>query len=208
MTPSFSSGECPAVLGITGAIGSGKSTCARAFAALGVPVIDADEVARAIHQDPEHPATRALARAFPQAMTADGRLARGSLRTVFARDPDANAELKRILRAPVLAETACWTRASQAPYVVWESALMMDQEIGVDRMLVVDADDAVRIARVGLRNPDWSAAQLAAIISMQLPRAAYLAGADDVVNNEGDEAALRDAVRVLHQTYLQLWSPR
>ncbi|NHZ60905.1 dephospho-CoA kinase [Massilia sp. CCM 8694] len=93
----------PKVLMLTGGIGSGKSTFARAFAALGVPCIDADALARTVHQDPAHPATLRIARAFPQAMAADGSLARGSLRNIFARDPAANEELKRLLRPAVLA---------------------------------------------------------------------------------------------------------
>ena len=196
----------PQVLALTGSIGSGKSTFARAFAALGVPCLDTDVVARTIHQNPAHPATAAIARAFPQAMTPDGRLARGSLRTVFAADPAANDELKRILRQPVLAEARRWTAEQQAPYVIWESALSLDQNIGSARVLVIDASEQTRLARIALRNPDWSREQALAIISMQLPREAYLAGADDVVVNDGPLEAIAARVAPLHQHYLSLWS--
>jgi dephospho-CoA kinase len=196
----------PRVLALSGSIGSGKSTFARAFAALGVPCLDTDEVARAIHQDPLHPATRAIALAFPQAMTSDGRLARGSLRTVFAADPAANEELKRLLRPPVLAEAQRWTQAQVTPYVVWESALAIDQHIGSSRVLVIDASQPSRLARIALRNPDWSREQALAIIAMQPPREAYLAGADDVIVNDGPAEAIPALAAQLHQTYLTLWS--
>ena len=196
----------PPVLALTGSIGSGKSTFARAFAALGVPCLDTDLVARALHQNPLHPATRAIARAFPQAMAPDGRLARGSLRTVFAADADANEELKRLLRPAVLAEAQRWTRDHQTPYVIWESALTIDQDIGASRVLLIDASEQNRLARIALRNPDWTREQALAIIAMQPPRAAYLAGADDVIANDGPAGAIPALAAQLHQQYLSLWS--
>lgn len=196
----------PRVLVLTGGIGSGKSTFARAFAALGVPCIDADALARTVHQDPAHPATVQIARAFPHAMAADGSLARGTLRSIFALDARANEELKRILRPAVLALAEAWTHRQQAPYVVWESALAMDQALPADRVLVVDASDQTRAARIALRNPDWTAEQVASIIAMQLPRADYLARADDVANNDGTPDAVRVLTERLHHRYTDLWS--
>jgi dephospho-CoA kinase len=196
----------PQVLALTGSIGSGKSAFARAFAALGVPCLDTDVVARTIHQDPAHPATAAIALAFPHAMTADGRLARGSLRTVFAADPGANDELKRLLRPWVLAEAQRWTQEQDAPYVIWESALSLDQKIGSARVLVIDASEEARLARIALRNPDWPREQVLAVISLQPPRAAYLAGADDVAGNDGPAEAIPALAAQLHQQYLTLWS--
>ena len=194
------------VVSLTGGIGSGKSAFAQAFARLGVPCLDTDTVARQVHQDRLHPATLALARAFPQAMTADGRLARGSLRTVFAQDSAANAELLRILRPWVLAEAQRWTRAQGALYVMWESALPLGLDAGVARVLAIDAAEAVRVARIALRNPDWSSEQVNAMLSMQLTRAAYLALADDVVVNQGAAEAIPALAARLHQHYLNLWS--
>ena len=196
----------PHILSLTGGIGSGKSTFAHAFAGLGVPCLDIDAVARTIHQDPEHPATRAGARALPAAMTPDGRLARGSLRTVFARDPGANEELKRILGPWVLAEAQRWTRAQRGLYVVWESAVSLGPDSGAARVLAIDAAEDLRIARIAGRNPDWSPEQVAAILSLQPPRAVYLAAADDVVVNEGPRDAVAAIAAQLNQHYLTLWS--
>ncbi len=196
----------PRVLALTGGIGSGKSTFARAFAQLGVPCIDADALARTIHQDPAHPATHAIALAFPQAMTPDGRLARGSLRTLFALDAGVNEELKSILRPWVLAEAQRWTQAQKAVYVIWESALTADQQIPAARVLVIDAANDVRLARIALRNPDWSREQAASIMAMQPPRAAYLALADDVIVNHGPATEVPALAAQLHAAYLARWS--
>lgn len=196
----------PPVLALTGSIGSGKSSFARAFAALGVACTDTDLIARAIHQDPAHPATIAIGAAFPQAMTADGRLARGSLRTLFAANRAANEDLKRILRPFVLAQARRWSAAQESPYVIWESALSLEQELGAARVLVIDAPQELRLARIGLRNPDWSRAQAQAIIALQAPRQAYLDGANDVVVNDGPPEAIPALVAQLHQHYLSLWS--
>ncbi|MDM5179020.1 dephospho-CoA kinase [Massilia sp. DJPM01] len=196
----------PKVLVLTGGIGSGKSTFARAFEALGVPCLDADALARTVHQDPAHPATVQIGRAFPQAMAPDGSLARGTLRSVFALNPAANEELKRILRPAVLALADDWTRRQQSPYVVWESALAMDQALPATRVLVVDTSDRNRAARIALRNPDWTRGQVASIIAMQLPRADYLARADDVVQNDGTLDEVRALALQLHHRYTDLWS--
>lgn len=196
----------PHILSLTGGIGSGKSTFAQAFAGLGVACLDIDTVAREIHQNSGHPATRALAGAFPTAMTQDGRLARGSLRTVFARERAANDELKRILGPWVLAEAQRWTRGQGGLYVVWESAVNLGPDSGAARTLVIDAPEPVRLARIALRNPDWSAEQIAAIVALQPPRADYLATADDVIVNQGPAQAIAGLAAQLHHQYLTLWS--
>jgi dephospho-CoA kinase len=188
---------------LTGGIGSGKTVVRRLFSALGVPGIDVDEIARHIHQNPAHPAMAAVAASFPQSLAADGRLQRGSLRSRFAMDKTANRELKRILRPYVIAEIAHWAQDANAPYVVCESALAMEEDLPRDRVLVVDASDEARIARVLARNPDWSRSDVQNILSMQMSRADYLTDADDVVRNDGSLEELKQQVEALHRTYVQ-----
>jgi dephospho-CoA kinase len=197
----------PRTVLLTGAIGSGKSLLCAAFARLGVPCLDTDALARAIHQDRAHPATRALASAFPQAMTEDGRLARGSLRSVFAADPAANARLKQLLGPSVLAQAARWVQAQDSVYVIVESALAADLPDVADRVLVADAPDALRRRRIAQRNPDWPAAQVQAVMALQPPRAAYLAYADDMIVNDGEASHLHDLALQQHRCYQNLWSP-
>ena len=98
----------PAVVGLTGGIGAGKSAVRQAFEALGVPCLDTDIVARSIHQDPGHPATQEVARAFPEWMTDDGALQRGSLQGLFSRNAAANRTLIDILKPHVLAVMHRW----------------------------------------------------------------------------------------------------
>ena len=78
--------------------------------------------------------------------------------------------------------------------------------MGATRVLVIDASEHTRLARIALRNPDWSRAQAVAIMAMQLPRAAYLAGADDVANNDGPASDIPAIAAQLHATYLARWS--
>ena len=196
----------PHVLGLTGGIGSGKSTTRKIFETLGVPTIDGDEVARSIHQNPKHPAMAALADLIHQSITADGRLQRGSLRHQFASDHDANQKLKRVLKPFVIAETEHWTRRMRGAYVVWESALIIDEDIPCDRILVIDAPKSARIARVLDRNPDWTEEHTENILSVQLSSTAYIAAADDVICNDGSIAQLRKQIEELHLRYMKNWS--
>ncbi len=196
----------PRVLALTRGIGSGKSSGRAIFQDLGVPCLDVDLVARSIHQDPRHPAPARIADAIPEAMSTDGTLSRGSLRKLFAIDNAANDELKRILKPYVMAQARRWTRAQSAKYVVWESALMTDQAIPCDRVLVIDASDDTRLTRIQRRNPDWSAEQITNIIAIQPPRAGYLARADDVIDNDGAPAELKSRVEQLHRIYMKVWS--
>lgn len=195
----------PKVVGLTGGMGSGKSTARSVWEELGVPCIDADLVAREIHQDSNHPAMAELALAFPFAITPDGRLSRGTLRTLLATDPQANATLKSILAPHVIAHLQRWTAEQNAPYVVWESALLMEERIAVDRMVVVDASEQQQRARVQVRNPDWTPAQIDAVLSIQLSREARLKRANDTIHNDGDLAALRAQVLALHKGFLRRW---
>ncbi len=195
----------PRVVALTGGIGSGKSAVRKMFETLGVPGIDADQVARAIHQDPLHPANKEIARAFPDAVTPAGTLHRGSLRARFAIDAAANAQLKQILKPYVMSAIGQWTRAQSAPYVIWESALILDENIPADRVLVVDARDDTRIARIQARNPDWPIEQIRSILAIQLPRAAYVSAAHDVIDNDGSLQELQQHVKGLDRQYKKLW---
>lgn len=196
----------PRVLGLTGGVGAGKSTARHAFAALGVPTLDADAVARRLHQDPAHPATRNIAKAFPDWMTADGRLQRGSLMGFFARDAAANRVLIGILKPHVHDAMQQWTAAQTTPYVVWESALMLQAGIAVDRLLAVHADTAMRMERMRRRNPDWSAQQIESLMAMQALPAPPSAIPSDKLHNDGTPEDLAQQVADLHHHYLSLWS--
>lgn len=196
----------PAVVALTGGIGCGKSLARGMFEELGVPAVDADQVARAIHQDPRHPAIPEIAAALPEAISAQGVLKRGSLRMIFARDSQANFKLKAILKPYVMNEIAQWTARQCAPYVMWESALILDERIPADRIAVVDAATDARIVRIAQRSPDWSETEIRTILVIQASREVYLQQAHDVIRNDGSIDELRQQVLALHQRYLALWS--
>lgn len=104
----------------------------------------------------------------------------------------------RSLRPWVLAEAQRWSRAQGTLYVVWESAQPAGPDSGAERVLAIDASESVRLARIGPINP--------AMLSLQPPRTAYIAAADDVIVNEGAEGGIAAIAAQLHQHYLTLWS--
>lgn len=200
----------PKVVGLTGGIAAGKSLVRKSFELLGVPCVDFDVIARALHQDPAHPATREISAAFPDWMTENGALQRGSLQGLFARNADANQTLIGILRPHVLEAIHTWTFAQRAPYVVWESALLLQEEIAVDRLLIVDAPEALRIERIRRRNPDWSEQHIENILAMQAASFAkavtHFGVACDAIHNDNAPQALHAQVESMHRQYTTLWS--
>ncbi len=199
-------GGMPKVVGLTGGIAAGKSAARSAFELLNVPCIDFDTVTRSIHQDPAHPATRQLAKTFAAWMTEEGALQRGSLRALFARDATANRALIDLLKPYAMDNIRKWTALQHAPYVVWESALLMQEEIAVDRLLIVEAPLALRIARIKSRNPDWSEQHIADILAMQaITHCSHIAQAD-TIRNDGTPESLQEQIASMHHRYTTLWS--
>jgi dephospho-CoA kinase len=196
----------PHIVGLTGGIASGKSLACSVFTSLGVPTLDIDLVARAMHQNPDHPATRALAAAVPNAMTADGALRRGSLRTLFAHDAAANAVLKTIFRPYVQQAVRRWTDAQSALYVVWEAALLADLRLPLDRILIIDAPPDLRTGRLLARNPSWFRDDADHLIAVQAATRSPAARPTDILVNSGAREELCQRVHAQHACYLALWS--
>jgi dephospho-CoA kinase len=191
------------VVGLTGGIGSGKSEVARAFVALGADHADADVAAHALSA-PGQPGHRAVLAAFgPQALAADGSLDRSWLReTVFA-DAVQRRRLESLLhpliRAALDATMAQWT----GPYGILSVPLLLERKPllpGIARVLVVDCPEELQVERVMARSA-LSAAAVREIMAAQLPRAARLARADDVIDNAGPRAALAPQVARLDAFY-------
>ncbi len=194
------------VVGLTGGVGSGKSTAAGFFREFGVPVIDADEIARELTL-PGQPALREIAEAFgTEVLDAQGRLDRAALRRIAFADEDARRRLEAILHPRIrermeeaLAEVA------EAPYAILVIPLLLEarQQDLVDRVLVVDADPALQVRRVMARD-GVDEAQVRAIMAAQVDRETRLAAADDLILNEDDLDELKRQVQALHQRYLKL----
>ena len=193
------------VIGLTGGIGSGKSAAARLFAERGVPVVDADVVARDLVA-PGEPALEEIHRAFgATVLTDDGELDRQRLRELVFASEARRRELEAILHPRVYTEMARRLAALDGPYAVAVVPLLLEtggREM-VDRVLVVDAPEEVQIERTAARDGS-SREAVARILAAQMSREARLAAADDVLENDGDLDALAARVDALHRRYLAL----
>ncbi len=182
------------VVGLTGGIASGKSTFAAALRARGVPVVDADALARAAVA-PGSPALAEIVRAFgPGVLGPDGALDRKRMAALVFSDPDARRRLEAITHPAVRAAMAEETRrlaAAGHELAFYDTPLLY--EVGLDRTLdsvvVVFAPPLVQRARLVARD-GLSPADADARIAAQLPIAEKAARADFVVENTGDPAAL------------------
>jgi len=184
------------LVGLTGGIATGKSTFAAALRALGVPVLDADQLARQVVA-PGTPALAEIARAFgPATLAADGALDRKALGALVFADPEARRRLEAIthpaIRAAMQAETARLAAAGH-DLAFYDAALLF--EVGLDRamslVVVVDAPPEVQVARIMARD-GLTRAEAQARLAAQLPVAEKAARADVVVDN-GDAGVPLDA---------------
>lgn len=190
---------------LTGGVASGKSEVERRFAALGVPVIDADRIARDLVR-PGEPALEEIAAAFgPTALDASGALDRAAMREIVFHDERARARLNAILHPRVRDVLHERSAAATGPYVLLGIPLLVESgDYGwVDRVLLVDAPRELQRRRLVER--DGVAPALAdAMIAAQASREARLARADDVIVNDGAIEALDGKVRELDRRYRAL----
>lgn len=199
-------------IGVTGGIASGKSTVARAFAALGIPWVDADDIAREVVA-PGEPALAAIAERYGErVLDAQGHLNRRALREIVFADPEERRWLESQthprIRERLEARLAAMA-AGPAPYHLLVSPLLLEsgQAALVDRILVIDVPEAEQVQRTASRD-GVDETQARAIIAAQLDRQARLARADDIIDNSGDEAALTRQVEALDRRFRRLAEAR
>jgi len=193
-------------VGLTGGIGSGKSTVADCFAALGVPVIDTDVIARELTA-PGSAALEAIRSVFgATVMQADGTLDRAALRRRVFADSAARHQLEAILHPRIRQVVEQKLATLSAPYALIVIPLLVEtggyRDV-LNRVLVVDCPEAVQIARVMARS-GLVHDEIKAILAAQAGRAERLVVADDIIVNAASLEALRAEVAVLHQRYLAL----
>jgi len=190
---------------LTGGIASGKSTVAKFFAALGVPIIDTDQVARQVVEPGQPPLERLVERFGAAILTPDGHLDRPKLREIVFSDPKARADLEALTHPAIGSAVQAWSAAAGGPYQILIIPLLVEKGLTsqVDRVLVVDCDEDLQIRRLQARDGS-TLEQARAILNAQTSRAARLKAADDVIQNDGDLSAVRDQVSALHARYLQL----
>jgi dephospho-CoA kinase len=194
------------VVGLTGGIGSGKSAAADLFAAHGAAVIDTDAIAHDLTK-PGGGAMPLIRAGFGDGVAAaDGALDRAAMRAVVFADPPARKRLEAILHPLIREESERQLAAAATPYAILVVPLLIeagDYRKRVNRIAVVDCAEATQIARVmsrsGLARPE-----IERILAAQATRAQRLAAADDVIDNDGELAALAPQIERLHGNYLAL----
>jgi dephospho-CoA kinase len=199
-----------AVVALTGGIASGKGAVSDRLEGHGATILDADRFARELVQ-PGMPALAEIAAAFgPQALLPSGDLDRRHMRERIFADPAARQRLESILHPRVRAALFAGVHGCATPYCVLVIPLLTEVRRDydfVDRVLVVDVSPAVQRQRLVLRD-HCSAEAAAAMITAQAPRAARLAIADDVIDNDGAREWLDPAVARLHRIYLRVAADR
>ena len=193
------------VVGLTGGIGSGKSTVAEAFAALGIEQVDADVVARQVVQ-PDSPAWQQIVAHFGTGiLQPDRQLDRAALRQRVFSQPDDKAWLNQLLHPIIRQQMQQQLARARSPYVLMVAPLLLENQLQsrVDRLLVVDIPQRLQLQRTLLRD-GGSEQQVAAIMAAQVSREERLAAADDVIDNSAEPAQIEAQVAQLHQRYLAL----
>jgi dephospho-CoA kinase len=194
-------------VGLTGGIGSGKSTVADLFAAHGVAIVDTDLIAHQITA-PHGAAMAQIAGEFGAAfVAADGSLDRARMRTLIFSDENARRRLEGITHPLIRTETERARNEASGPYVMLVVPLLVESgtwKTRVDRVLTVDCSVETQIARVMRRNA-FSREEVQAIIARQATREARLAAADEVIVNDNTSMEeLSAQVEAQHRLYLLL----
>jgi dephospho-CoA kinase len=196
----------PFAIGLTGGIGSGKSTVADMFAARGASIIDTDVIAHGMTA-PHGPAMPAIIAEFgPEFADASGAMDRARMRQLVFSDADAKARLEAILHPRIRDAALAAGAAATGSYVIYAVPLLIESgtwRARVARLLAVDCPEDVQIARVMARS-HLPEPQVRAIMATQVSRAERLAAADDVIVNNAGIDALEAQVDRLHAIYLQI----
>ncbi len=197
------------LIGLTGGIGSGKSTACDCFRQLGVPVIDTDEIAHQLVR-PGSPVLQQLVQLFgEQVLMADGSLNRTLLRERVFRDGQERARLEALLHPLIRQEMQRQIAQLSAPYVILAIPLLLEKrwQDQIDRVLVIDCSETLQKTRAGLR--DGSSPQtIERIIASQVDRETRVNAADDLIDNAGSIDSLRQQVDTLHRRYLAISAKR
>lgn len=192
-------------IGLTGGIGSGKSTVAGFFAARGIPIIDTDQIAHRLSA-PGGAGYHAIVAAFgDDILDQTGAIDRKRVRTRVFDNPPERKRLETLLHPLIRDEVEHELKDLRAPYAIIVVPLLIETDFTdmVDRILVVEADEEKRLARVAARD-DAGASAIKKIIAAQARSEERLAHADDVIHNNHERDDLEREVERLHRHYLAL----
>ena len=197
------------VVGLTGGIGSGKSTIAKFFAEKNIVVIEADQRAREVVKRGTPAFLKISDRFGPEILTNDGFLNRKRLREIVFSDGKEKAWLENLLHPLINEALIEMIKAAISEYIILESPLLLEtnQHELVDRILVVDVSEKTQLTRT-LNRDGGSENTIKAIMNSQLPRAARLKRANDIIDNEQQIDLLNKKLESLHKTYITLANKR
>jgi len=193
------------IVGLTGGIGSGKTTVANIFAELGAHIIDTDIIARKL-VEPGQPALKKIVEYFgSHVLNNDGQLNRKKLAEIIFKNDTKRKALETILHPGIKEMMQATLNTIKAPYCISVIPLLLEtkQEELVDRILVVDCEPNDQLKRVQNRD-QRSEEQIQSIIDSQISRKSRLNAATDIIENTGDMQDLHDKVIKLHKKYLKL----
>lgn len=193
------------VVGVTGGIGSGKTTVTNLFQQHGIVIVDADVIARHI-MDKGGEALRAVVQRYgDKALLDDGNLNRAWLRERIFKHPEDKQWLNDLTHPLIRDQILSQLQQAKSDYVILSAPLLIENRLTklCDRVLVVDVSEATQLERTQQRD-DVSEDQVQAIINAQASREQRLQAADNIIHNEGDEAELTSQVETLHELYLRL----
>lgn len=196
------------VIGLTGGIGSGKSTVARIFSQLGADMISMDKIARELTQQ-DQPAYRQITDLFaPEILLTDGNIDRKKLGQLIFSDSDKRIKLESILHPKINQRVKENLQNSCGDIVIVEIPLLREksQFPYLDRILVIDAEESIRISRVEIRD-NLNKTEIKAIINTQVKADMQKSLADDIINNNGLLDELTNKVENLYKFYLTISKP-
>ncbi|KJG12668.1 dephospho-CoA kinase [Photobacterium iliopiscarium] len=193
------------VIGLTGGIGSGKTTVANVFAEYGIDLIDADIIARDVVAIGSVGLARITEKFGNRILLDDGNLDRSQLRTAIFSDPQLKNWLNQLLHPLIREKMLADIDRATSPYCLLIVPLMIENNLQTltDRLLVVDVDQQTQIMRTQQRD-NVSLEQINNILAAQASRQQRLDAADDIICNNGDNQALLTQVAQLHLHYLAL----
>lgn len=193
------------IIGLTGGIGSGKTTVANIFAELGITLVDADIVAREVVQQGSLGLNNIVEHFGEQVLLADGSLNRARLREIIFQDDSERLWLNSLLHPMIRQTMLAQCKEAQSDYVIMVVPLLFENGLDrlVDRTLLVDISPELQQQRTVARDA-VTAEQVKNIIGSQASRAEKLSKADDVIDNQGEISALKCKVQALHNLYLSL----
>jgi dephospho-CoA kinase len=193
------------IIGLTGGIGTGKSTATRMFAELGVPVIDADEIARELTSPGTEYSRKIISLLGNDILGADGNIDRKKLRNIIFDDSSKRHAIEMLLHPVIIKIMLERARTYSSPYLVLSIPLLVEAGLKniVDRVLVIDSPEDLQIVRATMRDK-ISEEEIIKVISVQSDRQYRLSQADDIIVNDGSLDEFREEITRLDRIYREI----